>query len=135
MNSNNTVLNFVDTSFQAARLDRLLPAVRTMQEAYGIMAEKFRAIQVCTDVSKRNVKDALDTLTEDDRDAFVAVCDSSYSSAVQITEAALNMAVAMQNVVHQLALYDMQEAGSTPLETLASAAEEGTALTDNYEEE
>lgn len=129
MSENNSVLNFVDASFQAARIDHLLPAVRTMQEAYGIMAEKFRAIQVCTDIAKRNVKDALETLTEDDREAFVSVSDRTYSSAIQITEAALNMAVAMQNVVSQLALYAGQEAGSTPLEFFAEHP-----MTDNEEE-
>lgn len=136
MAENNSVLNFVDASFQAARIDHLLPAVRTMQEAYGIMAEKFRAIQVCTDTVKHAVKDALDTLTEDDREAFVSTGDRAYSSAIQTTGAALNMAVAMQNVVHQLAVYAGQEAGSTPLESIAEDSGNNDTYNDlNSEEE
>lgn len=59
----------------------------------------------------------------------VPVSDRTYSSAIQITEAALNMAVAMQNVVSQLALYARQKAGSTPLEFFAEHP-----MTDNKEE-
>ncbi len=120
MLADNKVLNFVDSLFNEARLNDELPAVRTPQEGYGIMAERFLSVASCTAGAKKAVADALEVMSEGERDTFVGTCDRVYSASVQVADAALKMAAAMQNVVTQLSMYEGQSATITPLESLAS---------------
>ena len=48
MLADNKVLSFVDSLFNEARLNDELPAVRTPQEGYGIMAERFLSVASST---------------------------------------------------------------------------------------
>lgn len=59
MLADNKVLNFVDSLFNEARLNDELPAVRTPQEGYGIMAERFLSVASSTTGAKKAVADAL----------------------------------------------------------------------------
>ena len=120
MFADNKVLSFVDSLFNEARLNDELPAVRTPQEGYGIMAERFLSVASCTAGAKKAVADALEVMSEGERDTFVGTCDRVYSASVQVADAALKMAAAMQNVVTQLSMYEGQSATITPLESLAS---------------
>lgn len=120
MLADNKVLKFVDSLFNEARLNDELPAVRTPQEGYGIMAERFLSVASCTAGAKKAVADALEVMSEGERDTFVGTCDRVYSASVQVADAALKMAAAMQNVVTQLSMYEGQSATITPLESLAS---------------
>ena len=58
MLADNKVLNFVDSLFNEARLNDELPAVRTPQEGYGIMAERFLSVASSTAGAKKAVADA-----------------------------------------------------------------------------
>lgn len=64
MLADNKVLNFVDSLFNEARLNDELPAVRTPQEGYGIMAERFLSVASCTAGAKKAVADALEVMYE-----------------------------------------------------------------------
>ena len=120
MLADNKVLSFVDSLFNEARLNDELPAVRTPQEGYGIMAERFLSVASSTTGAKKAVADALDAMSEGDRDIFINTCDRVYSASVQVADAAIKMAAAMQAVVTQLSMYEGQRATITPLESLAS---------------
>lgn len=111
MFADNKVLKCVDSLFNEARLNDELPAVRTPQEGYGIMAERFLSGASCTTGAKKAVADALEVMSEGER---------VYSASVQVADAALKMAAAMQNVVTQLSMYEGQSATITPLESLAN---------------
>jgi len=120
MLADNKVLNFVDSLFNEARMNDELPAVRTPQEGYGIMAERFLSVSSSTTGAKKAVADALEAMSEGDRETFINTCDRVYSASVQVADAALKMAAAMQAVVTQLSMYEGQSATITPLESLAS---------------
>ena len=120
MLADNEVLNFVDSLFNEARMNDELPAVRTPQEGYGIMAERFLSVSSSTTGAKKAVADALEAMSEGDRETFINTCDRVYSASVQVADAALKMAAAMQAVVTQLSMYEGQSATITPLESLAS---------------
>lgn len=124
MSESHTVLDFVDANYNAARENSMLPDVRTPQEGYGIMAERFLSVASSTSGTKRAVADALEALSEGDAETFIGTCDRVYSAAIQVASAALQMAIAMQNVVHQLALYEGQGAGVSPLESMAQSQPE-----------
>lgn len=124
MLENNSVLSFVDAMYSADRANGSLPEVRTPQEGYGIMAERFLTVASSTAGAKKAVADALAAMSEGDRDTFVSTCDRVYSASVQVADAALRMAMAMQNVVTQLSLYEGQRAAVTPLESLAGTENE-----------
>lgn len=72
MLADNKVLNFVDSLFNEARLNDELPAVRTPQEGYGIMAERFLSVASSTTGAKKAVADALEAMSEGDRDTLSA---------------------------------------------------------------
>lgn len=129
MSETHTVLDFVDANYNAAREEGMLPSVHTPQEGYGIMAERFLSVSSSTTGAKRAVADALEALSEGDAETFIGTCDRTYSAAIQVASAALQMAIAMQHVVHQLALYEGQGAGVSPLESMAQSQ------TDENEEE
>lgn len=120
MLADNKVLNFVDSLFNEARLNDELPAVRTPQEGYGIMAERFLSVSLSTTGTKKAVADALEAMSEGDRNTFINTCDRVYSASVQVADAALKMAAAMQAVVTQLSMYEGQSATITPLESMAN---------------
>lgn len=120
MLADNNVLSFVDSLFNEARLNDELPAVRTPQEGYGIMAERFLSVASSTTGTKKAVADALEAMSEGDRNTFINTCDRVYSASVQVADAAFKMAAAMQNVVTQLSMYEGQSATITPLESLAN---------------
>lgn len=124
MIANNSVLTVVDAMYSADRVNGSLPEVRTPQEGYGIMAERFLAVASSVAGAKKTVSVALEVMSEGDRDTFVDVCDRVYSASVQVADVALRMATAMQNIVAQLSLYEGQRAATTPLESLAETENE-----------
>lgn len=132
MLADNKVLNFVDSLFNEARMNDELPAVRTPQEGYGIMAERFLSVSLSTTGTKKAVADALEAMSEGDRNTFINTCDRVYSASVQVADAALKMAAAMQAVVTQLSMYEGQSATCTPLESMAN--EDNNDDPDNEEE-
>lgn len=113
------VLNFIDAQHRNARENMELPTVRNKHEAYGIMAEK--AVIVASGASGVNkaLKDALNALPNSS-EGFVSACEMAYNACIDTAMAAVDMAVAMQNVVAQISMYAGQTAGTTPLETMAA---------------
>ena len=76
-------------------------------------------VALMENAAMKAVADALEVMSEGERDTFVGTCDRVYSASVQVADAALKMAAAMQNVVTQLSMYEGQSATITPLESLA----------------
>ena len=112
-------LRFIDEQFQSFRASGELPTVRNKHEAYGIMAEKSVIVASGASSVKRALSDALSALP-DSNEGFVSTCEMAYNSCIDTAMAAIDMAVAMQNVVTQIAVYAGQTASTTPLEALAS---------------
>lgn len=128
-------LRFIDEQYLSFRNIGELPSVRNKHEAYGIMAEKSVIVASGASSVKRALSDALSALP-DSNEGFVSTCEMAYNSCIETAMAAIDMAVAMQNVVAQIAIYAGQTAGVTPMEALASAdAEEFSSLEETEDNE
>lgn len=70
---------------------------------------------------KRAMADALKMLPNSEDD-FFSTCEVVYDACVGVASSAALMAVQMQNIIHQLAPYENQYAGTTPLEAMAEGS-------------
>jgi hypothetical protein len=127
-----SVTSFIGSEFAKSKADLLLPSIKNNHEAYGIMAEKVMTVTGSASFVNASVKDALTSLPNS-AEGFISACEMAYDGCLNVAKAAIDMAIAMQNIVDQRALYAYQTADKTPLENMAE--EEGELLDPLEEDE
>lgn len=118
-----SVIAFIGNEFNASKGDMLLPTIKNNHEAYGIMAEKVVTVAGAASFVNTAVKDALTSLPNSE-EGFIAACEMAYDGCLNVAKAAVDMAINMQNIVDQRALYAGQSVNQTPLEAMADEADE-----------
>lgn len=118
-----SVISFIGGEFDKSKGDMLLPTIKNNHEAYGIMAEKVMQVTGSAAFVSSSVKDALTSLPNSE-EGFIAACEMSYDGCLNVAKAAIDMAIAMQNIVDQRALYVGQSVNKTPLESMCEEEDE-----------
>ncbi len=115
------MLSVLDNEYRGQLSSGNLPHVKNRHEAYGIAAERYVAVTEAGATLKRAMADALKVLPNSEDD-FFSTCEVVYDACVGVASSAALMAVQMQNIIHQLAPYENQYAGTTPLEAMAEGS-------------
>lgn len=118
-----SVVAFIGNEFLKSKEDSLLPQIKNNHEAYGIMAEKQVQMAGAASFVSTAVKYSLTSLPNSE-DGFISACEMAYDGCLSVAKAAIDMAIAMQNIVEQRALYARQTVNQTPLEAMAEEADE-----------
>lgn len=118
-----SVVSFIGHEFEKSKGDLLLPIIKNNHEAYGIMAEKVMQVTGSASFVNTAVKDALTSLPNSE-EGFITACEMAYDGCLNVAKSAIDMAIAMQNIVDQRALYAKQSVTQTPLEAMAEEADE-----------
>ena len=123
MENNLNLLSVLDSEYSGQLAAGDLPHVKNRHEAYGIAAERYVVVTATGVTLKRAMTDALKALPDsEDGGAFFSTCERLYDACVGVASSAALMAVQMQNIIHQLAPYENQYAGTTPLEAMADGS-------------